>query len=67
MNGQHKLNNRHAKWVEFLQAFTFVIRHKDGVQNQVVDELSQTHPLLLTMKIQVLGFKVLKELYKDDP
>ncbi|XP_056177355.1 uncharacterized protein LOC130140847 [Syzygium oleosum] len=33
VNTQHKLNNRHAKWVEFLQAFTFLIKHKAGTLN----------------------------------
>ena len=28
INGQHKLNQRHARWVEFLQAYTFHIKHK---------------------------------------
>nr|GEX57891.1 hypothetical protein [Tanacetum cinerariifolium] len=28
INGQHKLKSRHAKSVEFIQAFSFVIRHK---------------------------------------
>ncbi|GKD93420.1 RNA-directed DNA polymerase [Tanacetum coccineum] len=32
INGQHKLKSRHAKWVEFIQAFSFVIRHKIRVQ-----------------------------------
>ncbi|GJU46344.1 RNA-directed DNA polymerase [Tanacetum coccineum] len=34
INGQHKLKPRHAKWVEFIQAFSFVIRHKVGSDNQ---------------------------------
>ncbi|XP_071694978.1 uncharacterized protein [Rutidosis leptorrhynchoides] len=28
INGQHKLNPRHAKWVEFLQMYSFVSKHK---------------------------------------
>ncbi|GJU02791.1 RNA-directed DNA polymerase [Tanacetum coccineum] len=28
INGQHKLKPRHAKWVEFIKDFSFVIRHK---------------------------------------
>ena len=40
INAQHKLNSRHAKWVEFLQAFTFLIKHQSGVCNQVADTLS---------------------------
>lgn len=40
INSQHKLNNHYTKWVEFLQAYTFLIKHKLGVQNQVVDALT---------------------------
>ncbi|RDX68019.1 Retrovirus-related Pol polyprotein from transposon 17.6, partial [Mucuna pruriens] len=28
--GQHKLNKRHAKWVEYLEKFPYVIKHKQG-------------------------------------
>jgi len=30
IQGQHKLNPRHAKWVEYLQSFHFMIHHKYG-------------------------------------
>ncbi|XP_048133303.1 disease resistance protein L6-like [Rhodamnia argentea] len=30
--GQHKLNVRHAKWVEFLRVFSFSIKHKEIVK-----------------------------------
>nr|GEW88765.1 hypothetical protein [Tanacetum cinerariifolium] len=33
IQGQAKLNPRHAKWVETLQDFSFVIRHKAGSAN----------------------------------
>ncbi|GKD97631.1 RNA-directed DNA polymerase [Tanacetum coccineum] len=33
INGQHKLKSRHAKWVEIIQGFLFVIRHKVGSNN----------------------------------
>nr|CAD1832991.1 unnamed protein product [Ananas comosus var. bracteatus] len=66
IHGQHKLNRRHAKWVEFLQVYTFHIKHKAGKQNKVADALNQRYTLLLTMQVQVLGFEVLKELYEDD-
>ncbi|GKD22660.1 putative mitochondrial protein [Tanacetum coccineum] len=29
IHGQHKIKPRHAKWAKFLQAFSFVIKHKD--------------------------------------
>ena len=37
---QKKLNSRHENWVEFLQAYTFVLKHKVGIENKVADALS---------------------------
>ena len=48
------------KWVEYLQSFTFVIKHKSGVTNRVVDALSRRHSLLTEMKVEVLGFDEMK-------
>ena len=63
LGSQHKLNQRHMKWVEYLQSFTFVIKHKSGVTNRVVDALSRRHSLLTKMKVEVLGFDEMEELY----
>jgi hypothetical protein len=38
---QEKLNQRHAKWVEFMQNFTFVIKHIVGNANKVANALSR--------------------------
>ena len=38
---QPKLNQKHVKWVEFLQGFTFVIKHVSGKDNRVEDALSR--------------------------
>ena len=54
------------KWVEYLQSFTFFIKHKSGVTNRVVDALSRRHTLLTKMKVEVLGFDEMKELYDTD-
>ena len=67
INGQHKLSHRHAKWVAFLQEFTFTLRHKVGALNKVADALSRKAQLLGIMKTQVVGFDTLKELYATDP
>jgi hypothetical protein len=67
LNNQQKLNTRHAKWSEFLQAYSFSIKHKAGKLSQVADALSRRHSLLNTMQVQIVGFEVVKQLYKDDP
>ena len=66
IQGQHKLNSRHAKWVEFLQLFHFTIRHKSGKLNKGVDALARRYLLLFKLDACVLGFKHLKLLYAKD-
>ena len=41
LNRQEKLNHRHMKWIEFLQAYTFTIKHKKGETNKVADAPSR--------------------------
>ncbi|RVW36601.1 Transposon Ty3-I Gag-Pol polyprotein [Vitis vinifera] len=36
------LNRRHAKWVEFIETFPYVIKYKQGKENIVVDALSRS-------------------------
>ena len=55
------------KLIEYLQSFTFVIKHKSGVTNSVVDALSRRHSLLTEMKVEVLGFDEMKDMYDADP
>ena len=38
---QPKLNRKHAKWVEYLQSLTFVLKHISGQANKVADALSK--------------------------
>jgi hypothetical protein len=38
---QEKLNQKHANWVEYMQNFTFVIKHISRTANKVVDALSR--------------------------
>jgi len=63
---QHKLNHKHAKWVEYLQSFTFVLKHISGQANKVADALSRRVLLLQESSIQVMGFEHLKDLYQMD-
>ena len=66
LGSQHKLNQSHMKWVEYLRSSTFFIKHKSGVTNIVVDVLSRRHSLLTEMKTEVLVFDKMKELYDTD-
>ena len=34
---QQKLNKRHAKWMEFVETFPYVIKYKQGKENVVAD------------------------------
>eukprot|EP00253_Pinus_taeda_P021142 PITA_21142 len=63
---QHKLNHKHAAWVEYLQSFTFVLKHISGQSNKVADALSRRTLLLQESTMQILGFEHLKELYPTD-
>jgi hypothetical protein len=38
---QENLNQRHAKWVEFIHNFTFVTKHISGSAKKFVDALSK--------------------------
>ena len=67
LNSQGKLNQRHMKWVEFLQSYTFVLKHRSGKSNRVADALSRRHTLMTKMQIEVVGFNELKTLYAEDP
>nr|XP_043619798.1 uncharacterized protein LOC122591603 [Erigeron canadensis] len=62
INGQHKLNARHPKWVEFLQSYSFVSKHKAGVANVVVDALSKRYSFLSILEARDLGFSFINEL-----
>ena len=53
-------------WVQFLQNFTFVIKHTSGKSNKVVDALSRVSLILEEIKINSLGFESLINMYKED-
>jgi hypothetical protein len=46
LKGQAKLNHCHAKWVEFIETFPYVVTYKKGKDNIVDDASSQKHTLL---------------------
>ncbi|RDX61337.1 hypothetical protein CR513_60444, partial [Mucuna pruriens] len=62
---QGKLNKSHAKWVEFLEQFPYVIRHKQGKLNVMVVALSRRHALIAMLETKMLGLNFIKELYEN--
>ncbi|GKV34697.1 hypothetical protein SLEP1_g43048 [Rubroshorea leprosula] len=55
LRGQGKLNRRHAKWVEFLETFPYVIKYKQGKENIVTEALSRRYTLISTLSAKLLG------------
>ena len=66
LKGQGKLNRRHAKWMEFIETFPYVIKYKQGKENIVADALSRRYALVSTLNAKLLGFEYVKELYVND-
>ena len=66
IQGQHKLNSWHAKWVEYLQSFYFTIKHNSRKLSQGEDALSRRHLRLFQLYACILGFEHLKSLYAKD-
>lgn len=73
LNGQGKLNKRHAKWVEFLEQFPYVIRHKKGLPRPkggkdsifvVVDRLSKMAYFIAYKKVDDV-FHVVDLFFKE--
>ena len=67
ISGHEKLNQRRVKWVEYMQNFTFVLKHISGQTNKVADALSRRCLILQECQVTVLGFDHLKDMYRDHP
>jgi hypothetical protein len=67
LQSQKHLNFRHGQWVEFLQRYSFVVKHRAGIENKVADAFSRKLFLLSIMSFEVTGFKKLKEDYESCP
>jgi hypothetical protein len=66
LNSQSKLNARHARWMDYLQQFVFVIKHKAGTENKVADALSRRPHLLHISSTNFAGFDSIKLQYAED-
>jgi transposase InsO family protein len=66
IRGQAKLNKRHAKLVEFIETFPYIIKHKKGKDNVIVDALSRYYTMLSQLDHKFFGLESIKELYATD-
>ena len=66
LHSQNKLNARHARWMDYLWQFEFVIKHKSGTENKVANALSRRPHLLHVFSTNVAGFENLKIEYAND-
>ena len=66
LKGQQCLSRHQAKWVEFLESFTYVIKYKKGSTNVVADALSRRYVLVTSLQSKLLGFELMKEQYCSD-
>ena len=60
------MNRRHAKWVEFIETFPYVIKYKQGKENIMTDALSRKYAFVSTLNAKLLRFEYVKELYAND-
>ena len=66
IRSQAKLNRRHAKWVEFIESFPYVIKHKKGKENVIADALSRRYTMLSQLDCKIFGLETIKAQYAHD-
>ncbi|PKU64278.1 RNA-directed DNA polymerase [Dendrobium catenatum] len=66
INNQKNVSRMHARWIVFLQKFTFVLQHKAGKLNRVADALSRRAAMLTMLQTEITDLEELKSLYATD-
>jgi hypothetical protein len=66
IRSQAKLNCRHAKWVEFIESFPYVTKHKKGKDNVIADALLRRCTMLSQLDFKIIGLETIKEQYLHD-
>jgi hypothetical protein len=62
IRGQEKLYKHHAKWVEFIETFPYIIKHKKGKDIAIADALSRRYTILSQLDHKIFGLESLKGL-----
>jgi hypothetical protein len=60
IRSQGKLSRRHAKWVEFIESFPYVIKHKKEKENVIADALSRRYTLLTQLDCKIFHLDTIK-------
>jgi hypothetical protein len=55
IRGQEKLNKCHNKWVQFIETFLYIIKHKKGKDNIIADALSRRYTMLSQVDHKIFG------------
>jgi hypothetical protein len=55
LRSQTNLNRRHTTWVEFLETFPYIIKHKKGSDNVIADALSRRYALMSQLDYRIFG------------
>jgi hypothetical protein len=63
---QNKLNRRHTKWAEYIESFSYIIKHKKGKDNVIVDALSRRYTMLSQLDCRIFRLETIKEQYVYD-
>jgi len=58
---QTNLNRRHANWVEFIESFPYIIKHKNGKENVIADALSRRYTMLSQLDFKIFGLQTVKD------
>ena len=66
LRSQNNLNHRHAKWVELIESFPYVIKHKRGKDNVIADVLSRRYTLVSQLDCRIFGLESIREQYALD-
>ena len=67
LHSQKKLSARHGRWVETLQDYSFLLRHRPGRENRVADALSRRAHTLQISQAAIIGFDRLPLAYRECP
>ena len=54
------------RWVEFIESFPYVIKHKNGKENVIADALSRRYTMLSQLDYKIFGLETIKNQYAHD-